>query len=210
MGEERARLPAADAGGIIGPSRRLADGVRRVRSDGPDRVGDLPRQRPHGPERGSAALEQARQAAQEVRGSMMWRNQAGRRYLVRVSARGAQTSLGPESDDTIAIFEFKNGTADSGSPSCPSKRKRRMEKVNQYAVKRAGETLELLAQIPTGLQQIRSMSLGKVEDGSDEFIVAGANTVGGVAVLRRVDEGRSLELVTRNEELGNRTSFVFL
>lgn len=126
-----------------------------------------------------------------------------------MSNRNIGETIDPNGD-TIAIFEFKNGTADSGAPSCPSKRKRRMEKVNQYAVKRAGETLELLAQIPTGLQQIRSMSLGKVEDGSDEFIVAGANTVGGVAVLRRVDEGRSLELVTRNEELGNRTSFVFL
>lgn len=51
------------------------------------------------------ALEEARQAALEVRGSMIWRTQAGRRYLVRVSATGAHTSLGPESDDNIQIFE---------------------------------------------------------------------------------------------------------
>ncbi|WP_326533196.1 GSU2403 family nucleotidyltransferase fold protein [Pseudorhodoferax sp.] len=51
------------------------------------------------------ALEEAQQAAQEVRGSMMWRTQAGRRYLVRVSASGAQTSLGPASDANTEIFE---------------------------------------------------------------------------------------------------------
>lgn len=51
------------------------------------------------------ALEEARQAALEVRGSMMWRTQSGRRYLVRVSASGAQTSLGPESDENQQIFE---------------------------------------------------------------------------------------------------------
>ncbi|MFT3719683.1 GSU2403 family nucleotidyltransferase fold protein [Pseudorhodoferax sp.] len=51
------------------------------------------------------ALAQARQAACEVRGSMMWRTQAGRRYLVRVSASGAQTSLGPASEANAEIFE---------------------------------------------------------------------------------------------------------
>lgn len=51
------------------------------------------------------ALEEARQATSEVRGSMMWRTQAGRRYLVRVSASGAQTSLGPASPENEQIYE---------------------------------------------------------------------------------------------------------
>lgn len=51
------------------------------------------------------ALEDAQQAALEVRGSMIWRTQSGRRYLVRVSAGGAHTSLGPESDENVQIFE---------------------------------------------------------------------------------------------------------
>ncbi|KAF7294602.1 putative isomerase YbhE [Mycena indigotica] len=70
--------------------------------------------------------------------------------------------------------------------------------------------LVLVAQIPTGLQQIRSMALGRVDDGGDEFLIAGANTVGGVAVFQRVDGGRNLKLVTRNDDLQNRTSFVFV
>lgn len=50
------------------------------------------------------ALEAAQLAAAEVRGSMMWRTQNGRRYLVRVSAAGAQTSLGPHSPENEQIY----------------------------------------------------------------------------------------------------------
>lgn len=70
--------------------------------------------------------------------------------------------------------------------------------------------LKLLTHVFTGLQQIRSFAIGNTEDGSDEFLVAGANTEGGVAVFRRIDSGRNLELVVRNQDLGNRTSFVWL
>jgi hypothetical protein len=84
-----------------------------------------------------------------------------------------------------------------------------MVKRNQR-LRRDGEALKLLAQVPTGLQQIRSMALGRVDDGGDEFIIAGANTVGGVAVFQRVDGGRDLKLVARNQEIANRTSFVFV
>ena len=51
------------------------------------------------------ALASADLAAAEVRGSMMWRVQSGRRYLIRVSGTGAQTSLGPASPENEAIFE---------------------------------------------------------------------------------------------------------
>lgn len=86
-----------------------------------------------------------------------------------------------------------------------------MIKRSRFAlVQSDGETLQLIAQVPTALQQIRSMSLGRVEDGGDEFIVAGATTTGGVTVLQRVDGGRNLTIVARNEDLGNRTSFVFV
>lgn len=51
------------------------------------------------------ALGDARQAAREVRGSMAWRTQAGRRYLLRVAASGAQTSLGPASAENEQIYE---------------------------------------------------------------------------------------------------------
>lgn len=51
------------------------------------------------------ALQDARQAALEVRGSMLWRVQSGRNYLIRVSGTGAQTSLGPESEENRQVFE---------------------------------------------------------------------------------------------------------
>ena len=51
------------------------------------------------------ALQAAQVAATEVRGSMMWRAQNGRRYLVRVSATGAQTSLGLHSPENEQIYE---------------------------------------------------------------------------------------------------------
>ena len=42
--------------------------------------------------------------AATVRGSMLWREIKGTRYLIRTSAAGAQHSLGPASDQTVAMF----------------------------------------------------------------------------------------------------------
>ncbi len=50
-----------------------------------------------------SALEQATGDAAEVRGSMFWRLQGGKTYLIRTSAAGAQTSLGPQTEENIAI-----------------------------------------------------------------------------------------------------------
>lgn len=130
--------------------------------------------------------------------------------LIYVSNRNIGETI-DENGDTIAIFEFQNGTASTGGSgagagTCANKRRRHAREFK----KREGEALTLLAQIPTGLQQIRSMALGRVDDGGDEFIIAGANTVGGVAIFQRVDGGRNLTLVARNEEIANRTSFVFV
>ena len=51
------------------------------------------------------AFKEAQAAAAEVRGSMMWRTQAGHRYLIRVAAFGGQTSLGPHSPENEQIYE---------------------------------------------------------------------------------------------------------
>ena len=51
------------------------------------------------------ALEQATKEAAEVRGSMFWRHQGEHTYLIRTSAAGAQTSLGPHSQENIAIHD---------------------------------------------------------------------------------------------------------
>lgn len=49
------------------------------------------------------ALLEARADAAAVRGSMIWREIEGRRYLIRTSSTGAQKSLGPESPETLTI-----------------------------------------------------------------------------------------------------------
>ncbi|RDB25735.1 Uncharacterized protein C18E5.01 [Hypsizygus marmoreus] len=131
--------------------------------------------------------------------------------LIYVSNR----NLGPELDargDTIAIFEFKNGT-NSSPIVCPAGSVKRRIKRRGNIIQRqaaAGPTLELVAQVFTGLTQIRSMSLGPVIDGGDEFLVAGANVNGGVVIFRRVDGGRNLTEIARNQEIEARTSFVFV
>lgn len=50
-------------------------------------------------------LLQARRTAAEVRGSMKWKTVEGRTYLVRVSPKGAERSLGPQDERTQAIFD---------------------------------------------------------------------------------------------------------
>ncbi|KAJ7845470.1 Lactonase, 7-bladed beta-propeller-domain-containing protein [Mycena leptocephala] len=128
--------------------------------------------------------------------------------LIYVSNRNISPNVTDPRGDTIAIFEFVNGT-DSSVPYTTTNARRMLRR----RVRRQDDSqpqLKLVAQIPTGLQQIRGMQLGRVDDGGDEFIIAGANTVGGVAVFQRVDGGRNLTLVARNLDLGNRTSFVFV
>ncbi|KAG6918098.1 hypothetical protein DXG01_016550 [Tephrocybe rancida] len=134
--------------------------------------------------------------------------------LIYVSNR----NLGPEFDpkgDTIAIFEFKNATSTATDRESTSSK--RMLRRNRRDLQKAGlasnataPQLSLLAQVPTGLKQIRSMSLGPVKGGGDEFLIAGANVGGGVVMFRRVDGGRNLTEVVRNEQVANRTSFVFV
>ncbi|KAF5340318.1 hypothetical protein D9611_007804 [Ephemerocybe angulata] len=91
-----------------------------------------------------------------------------------------------ERGDTIAIFELVNkGTKD--------------------------EALKLVKQVYTGLNQIRGVSIGPPEDGGDEYLLASGQTgQAGVVVFQRVDGGRDLKPVVANQEIPNRTTFVWL
>jgi hypothetical protein len=61
-------------------------------------------------------LRRARNEAAQVRGSMFWRTQQGKEYLIRESAGGAQKSLGPRSADTEEMHErFKQRKAAASS-----------------------------------------------------------------------------------------------
>ncbi|KAI0046974.1 putative isomerase YbhE [Auriscalpium vulgare] len=75
------------------------------------------------------------------------------------------------------------------------------------AIFKTSPELELVAQVYTGLQQVRGMQVGG-EDG--EFIVAGGVVgTGGVVVFRRTQGGAALEEVARNTDVPTRTSFVW-
>jgi hypothetical protein len=50
------------------------------------------------------AQAEALEDAAQVRGSMIWRELRGVRYLIRTSAAGAQKTIGPDSADTQAIY----------------------------------------------------------------------------------------------------------
>ncbi|KAJ3915123.1 Lactonase, 7-bladed beta-propeller-domain-containing protein [Lentinula edodes] len=147
--------------------------------------------------------------------------------LIYVSNRNIGSTIDPKGD-TIAIFEFVNGTTLTlSTPEFKNTvtNEKRMKRVSRLSTLRrdnissesstsnsegAGYSFNLLAQVPTGLQQIRSMTLGRVDNGGDAYIVAGATTTGGVSILERVGGGRNLTLLANNQDVQNRTSFVFL
>lgn len=77
-----------------------------------------------------------------------------------------------------------------------------------FAYDGAQGALALVAQVYTGLSQIRGMMLS---GGAAEWLVAGAAAgTGGVGVWARTDGGKALELVVRNTEVATRTSFVWV
>lgn len=130
-------------------------------------------------------------------------------------------NLGPDLDpngDTIAIFQFQRPTATVAEAAAAasiivnagSSAHSRFFSRRQTGASNGQGQLVLVAQVHTGLSQIRSMALGTGTDGADQYLIAGANTQGGVAIFQRIDGGKNLKLVARNVEVQNRTSFVFL
>ncbi|KAF8235215.1 putative isomerase YbhE [Tricholoma matsutake] len=117
--------------------------------------------------------------------------------------------------DSIAIFEFvrETGTGTGGKSPCNSPSRMRAPSLNFHPKRQAsgqsGYCFNLVAQVFTPLKQIRSMSIGPIENGGDEFLIAGAAAEGGISMYRRVEGGRNLAEIARNEEIAARTSFVF-
>lgn len=72
------------------------------------------------------------------------------------------------------------------------------------------ESLVLINQIPTGLSQLRGAAFGNPENGGEQYLMVGsASGTAGVAIFKRIEEGKNLELVARNMEVSNRTSFLW-
>ncbi|KAH0579102.1 hypothetical protein H2248_003256 [Termitomyces sp. 'cryptogamus'] len=131
--------------------------------------------------------------------------------LIYVSNR----NLGPEFDprgDTIAIFEIKRASVKTAMDRASAKKNRMLRHPHRglRTSVTSASRLSLVAQVPTGLKQIRGMNLGPTISGGDKFLIAGANVDGGVVMFRRVNGGRNLIEVARNERITSRTSFVFV
>ena len=68
-------------------------------------------------------------------------------------------------------------------------------------------SLDLIAEIRTGLKHLRGMVFGGP---NDKYLVAGGVDGGGVKVFERIDGGKSLQLVATNSSIQAPTSFLWL
>lgn len=95
------------------------------------------------------ALSRASKEAATVRGSMFWRELRGVNTLIRTSAAGAQRSLGPESEQTRAIYDSfvkRKGQAEQSKKSLAVKLDE-MRKLNKvYGVGRTPQVVVSLLQ----------------------------------------------------------------
>jgi 6-phosphogluconolactonase (cycloisomerase 2 family) len=60
------------------------------------------------------------------------------------------------------------------------------------------DTLELVAEVRTGLRDVRGMVFGGPDD---RWLIAGGVSNGGVKIFERVDEGRDLKAIATNEDI---------
>ncbi|KAI0050553.1 putative isomerase YbhE [Auriscalpium vulgare] len=78
---------------------------------------------------------------------------------------------------------------------------------DSIAIYKISPQLHLVAQVYTGLQQVRGMSIGGL---NDEFLVAGGVVGdGGIVVYQRTNDGGGLMEIARNKDVPTRTSFVW-
>ncbi|KAG6915847.1 hypothetical protein DXG01_009606 [Tephrocybe rancida] len=68
------------------------------------------------------------------------------------------------------------------------------------------DTLEIVAEIRSGLKHLRGMLFGGP---NDQWLVAGGGTSGGVKVFERVDGGRNLKVVAENSKVEALTGFLW-
>ncbi|KAJ7672681.1 Lactonase, 7-bladed beta-propeller-domain-containing protein [Mycena rosella] len=71
----------------------------------------------------------------------------------------------------------------------------------------ASDTLELIAEVSTGLKHLRGMVFGGPED---KWLVAGGAQGGGVKVFERIDGGKGLKLIAENSSIEAPTGFLWV
>jgi hypothetical protein len=114
------------------------------------------------------ALEAAQEEAWRHRGSMFWREQAGHRYLIKLSPASKQTSLGPDSDSTRTTFDrFMKRKAASESRLKDLKEQADVTRRLNRAL-RVGRTPDLLVEL------LNVLAKGRV---SQHFMAVGTNAL---------------------------------
>ena len=106
---------------------------------------------------------------------------------------GVQDSRG----DTIAIYQRTNNTYFNDNTKRGT----------------SDSALTLITEIYTGLDQIRGMEFGSSSNtpgGNDYLIAGGVAGTAGVVVFKRTKGGADLDVVVRNVDIGNRSSFVWV
>ena len=78
--------------------------------------------------------------------------------------------------------------------------------ISIFSIQNPG-SLDLIAEIRTGLKHLRGMVFGGP---NDKYLVAGGVDGGGVKVFERIDGGKSLQLVATNSSIQAPTSFLWL
>ena len=69
------------------------------------------------------------------------------------------------------------------------------------------DSLDLIAEIRTGLKHLRGMVFGGP---NDKYLIAGGVNGGGIKVFERIDGGKSLRLVVTNNSVQAPTGFLWL
>lgn len=138
------------------------------------------------------AYTSARAEAQQVRGSMFWREAAGTRYLIRASTAGAQKSLGPETDETRAIFARFQERKQATTARLAALKARMEEQRRLNRAYRVGRAPAIVVRVLNALDQA---GIG------DQFVVIGTHALyayemaAGVRVASDATATRDLDLL---------------
>lgn len=138
------------------------------------------------------ALEAAEAEAWRHRGSMFWREQAGRRYLIRLWPNSRQNSLGPDAEETRTIHERFMARKQAVEARLKDLREQAetMRRLNRAL--RVGRTPDLLVEVMNTVAKARV---------AQHFLVVGTNalyayeTAAGVRFPGDVMETRDADLL---------------
>lgn len=114
------------------------------------------------------SFNDAKREAQQVRGSMVWKEVAGRSYLIRKSAGGAQKSLGPRNAETEAMFKSFQDRKGGAEARLRAMKKRAEEQRKLNRLYGVGRTPNVVVRVLAALEAAEL---------SDKFMVIGTHSV---------------------------------